>query len=110
MVDRVHTTAQYNLVWHRCSDLPCYVSINGARSLTAGAGVILQTAQEQALDAGLVFPLTFGAQGSAMVGGALSTNAGGSNVVRYSTACELCIGIEAVLPDGSVIEALTGLR
>lgn len=80
------------------------------RSMTVEAGVILQTAQEAASALGLVFPLTFGAQGSAMIGGALSTNAGGSNVVRYGTTRELCIGIEAVMPDGTVIEALTGLR
>lgn len=80
------------------------------RSMTVEAGVVLQTAQEHAQKQGLVFPLTFGAQGSAMIGGALSTNAGGSNVVRYGTTRELCIGIEAVLPDGSVINALTGLR
>ncbi|SFR13323.1 FAD-binding oxidoreductase [Poseidonocella sedimentorum] len=80
------------------------------RSITVEAGVVLQTAQERARDRGLVFPLTFGAQGSAMIGGVLSTNAGGSNVVRYGTARELCIGIEAVLPNGSVINALTGLR
>lgn len=80
------------------------------RSVTLEAGVVLQTAQEKALEQGLVFPLTFGAQGSAMIGGALSTNAGGSNVVRYGTTRDLCIGIEAVLPDGSIIDALTGLR
>ncbi|QKV17285.1 FAD-binding oxidoreductase [Oricola thermophila] len=81
-----------------------------ARTMTVEAGVVLEAAQQRALDEGLVFPLTFGAQGSCMIGGALSTNAGGSNVVRYGTARELCIGIEAVLPDGSVINALTGLR
>jgi FAD/FMN-containing dehydrogenase len=81
-----------------------------ARTMTVEAGVILETAQGKALEHELIFPLTFGAQGSAMIGGALSTNAGGSNVVRYGTTRELCIGIEAVLPDGSVIEALTGLR
>ncbi|GAA6179559.1 FAD-binding oxidoreductase [Shimia sp. NS0008-38b] len=81
-----------------------------ARTITLEAGVVLQTAQEHALSAGLVFPLTFGAQGSAMIGGALSTNAGGSNVVKYGTTRELCIGIEAVLPDGSVFNSLTGLR
>lgn len=80
------------------------------RTVTVEAGAVLQTVQERAVDAGLVFPLTFGAQGSAMIGGALSTNAGGSNVVKYGTTRELCIGIEAVLPDGSVINALTGLR
>jgi FAD/FMN-containing dehydrogenase len=81
-----------------------------ARSMTVEAGVILQTAQEAARDQGLAFPLTFGAQGSAMIGGVLSTNAGGSNVVKYGTTRELCIGIEAVLPDGSIIDGLTGLR
>ncbi|SFA68827.1 FAD/FMN-containing dehydrogenase [Poseidonocella pacifica] len=80
------------------------------RSITVEAGVVLQTVQERARDSGLIFPLTFGAQGSAMIGGALSTNAGGSNVVKYGTTRELCIGIEAVMPDGSVINALTGLR
>lgn len=82
----------------------------GARSITLEAGVILQTAQEQARELGLAFPLTFGAQGSAMIGGVLSTNAGGSNVVKYGTTRELCIGIEAVLPDGSIIDGLAGLR
>lgn len=82
----------------------------GARSITLEAGVVLQTAQEQAREQGLAFPLTFGAQGSAMIGGVLSTNAGGSNVVKYGTTRELCIGIEAVLPDGSIIDGLTGLR
>ncbi|RPE66529.1 FAD/FMN-containing dehydrogenase [Pacificibacter maritimus] len=80
------------------------------RSMTLEAGVILQNAQECAAENDLVFPLTFGAQGSAMIGGALSTNAGGSNVVKYGTTRESCIGIEAVLPDGSIINALTGLR
>lgn len=83
---------------------------SAARTLTLEAGVVLETAQNKALEQGLVFPLTFGAQGSCMIGGALSTNAGGSNVVRYGTTRELCIGIEAVLPDGSIINALTGLR
>jgi FAD/FMN-containing dehydrogenase len=87
----------------------CTVDV-GARSITLGAGVILQTAQEQAREQGLAFPLTFGAQGSAMIGGVLSTNAGGSNVVKYGTTRELCIGIEAVLPDGSILNGLTGLR
>ncbi len=81
-----------------------------ARTMTVEAGVVLETAQGKALEHGLIFPLSFGAQGSAMIGGALSTNAGGSNVVRYGTTRELCVGIEAVLPDGSVINALTGLR
>lgn len=82
----------------------------GGRTIVLEAGVILETAQTEALQHGLVFPLTFGAKGSAMIGGALSTNAGGLNVVRFGTARELCLGIEAVMPDGSIVNALTGLR
>jgi FAD/FMN-containing dehydrogenase len=60
----------------------------GGRTIVLEAGVILETAQTEALRHGLVFPLTFGAKGSAMIGGALSTNAGGLNVVRFGTARE----------------------
>ncbi|WGW05303.1 FAD-binding oxidoreductase [Tropicibacter oceani] len=81
-----------------------------ARTMTVEAGVILESAQDAAEQHGLTFPLTFGAKGSCMIGGALSTNAGGMNVLRYGTARELCVGIEAVLPDGSIVNALTGLR
>jgi FAD/FMN-containing dehydrogenase len=80
------------------------------RTVVAEAGVVLETLQDAALEKGLIFPLTFGAKGSCTIGGNLSTNAGGINVVRYGTARELCLGIEAVMPDGSVINALTGLR
>ncbi|WP_394701422.1 FAD-binding oxidoreductase [uncultured Roseibium sp.] len=80
------------------------------RTVVAEAGVILETLHERALEHGLIFPLMFGAKGSCTIGGNLSTNAGGSNVVRYGNTRELCLGIEAVLPDGSVINALTGLR
>ncbi|MBD1545432.1 FAD-binding oxidoreductase [Roseibium aggregatum] len=80
------------------------------RTVVAEAGVVLETLHERALEHGLIFPLMFGAKGSCTIGGNLSTNAGGSNVVRYGNTRELCLGIEAVLPDGSVINALTGLR
>ncbi|RWR33449.1 FAD-binding oxidoreductase [Sinirhodobacter populi] len=81
-----------------------------ARTVTAEAGVILQTLRELAAEHDLMFPLTFGAQGSAMVGGFLSTNAGGSNVVRYGVTRALCLGVEAVLVDGRVLNLLTGLH
>lgn len=81
-----------------------------ARTVTAEAGVVLETLQDMAADHGLMFPLTFGAKGSAMVGGFLSTNAGGSNVVRYGVTRALCLGIEAVLADGRVLNLLTGLH
>lgn len=81
-----------------------------SRTVIAEAGVVLETLHESALKHELVFPLMFGAKGSCTIGGNLSTNAGGSNVVRYGNTRELCLGIEAVLPDGSVINALNGLR
>ena len=80
------------------------------RTVTVEAGTVLETLHAAALEHKLIFPLMFGAKGSCTVGGNLSTNAGGSNVVRYGTTRELCLGIEAVMPGGSVINALTGLR
>jgi FAD/FMN-containing dehydrogenase len=81
-----------------------------ARVATVEAGVVLEALQSAVEAHDLVFPLMFGARGSCMIGGALSTNAGGSNVLRYGTARALCLGIEAVLPDGSIIDTLSGLR
>lgn len=81
-----------------------------SRTVTVEAGVVLETLHEAASKHDLIFPLMFGAKGSCTIGGNLSTNAGGSNVVRYGNTRELCLGIEAVMPDGSVINALTGLR
>lgn len=80
------------------------------RTVIAEAGVVLESLQDAALKQSLVFPLSFGAKGSCTIGGNLSTNAGGSNVVRYGNTRELCLGIEAVLPDGTVINGLKGLR
>ncbi len=81
-----------------------------SRTVVVEAGVVLETLQNATLEHELIFPLMFGAKGSCTIGGNLSTNAGGSNVVRYGNTRELCLGIEAVMPDGSVINALTGLR
>lgn len=81
-----------------------------ARSVTVEAGVVLETLQAAADEAGFVFPLSFGAKGSCTIGGNLATNAGGSNVVRYGNVRDLCLGLEAVLPDGSIVENLSGLR
>jgi FAD/FMN-containing dehydrogenase len=81
-----------------------------ARTATVEAGVVLERLHVAADEAELVFPLTFGAKGSCTIGGNLATNAGGSNVVRYGNARELCLGIEAVLPDGTIVNALSGLR
>jgi len=80
------------------------------RTVVADAGVVLEALQTYVEARDLLFPLTFGAKGSCSIGGNLATNAGGSNVVRYGNTRELCLGVEAVLPDGSVFNGLTGLR
>jgi FAD/FMN-containing dehydrogenase len=79
-------------------------------AMTVEAGVILQQAQEVAEEACRLFPLTIASQGSARIGGILSTNAGGVNVLRYGNARDLCLGVEAVLPDGSILHGLSPLR
>lgn len=81
-----------------------------AGEVTCGAGVILQTLHEAADAAGLRFALTLGGKGSATVGGLISTNAGGTQVLRHGTMRAQVAGIEAVLPDGSVYSALTPLK
>ncbi|MDQ2092052.1 FAD-binding oxidoreductase [Marimonas arenosa] len=78
--------------------------------IVAEAGVILQEIHEAAGAAGRLFPLSIAAKGSARIGGNLSTNAGGVNVLRYGNARDLCLGIDAVLPDGSIMHGLTRLR
>ncbi|MDA0361803.1 MAG: FAD-binding oxidoreductase, partial [Proteobacteria bacterium] len=74
------------------------------------AGVILSNLHMAVEEANLAFPLTFGAKGSAMLGGILSTNAGGSNVVRYGNTRSLCMGIEVVLPDGRIMNLMSELH
>ena len=73
-------------------------------SITVEAGVVLTSVHEAADDAGMLFPLSLGAQGTAMVGGLISTNAGGVQVLRYGMMRDLVLGIEAVLPDGAHLE------
>lgn len=78
--------------------------------LVAEAGAILANVQAAAEGAGRLFPLTLASEGSARIGGLLGTNAGGVNVLRYGNARALCLGLEAVLPDGSVWHGLKRLR
>ncbi|SDW12357.1 FAD-binding oxidoreductase [Litoreibacter albidus] len=78
--------------------------------LVAEAGVILSNVQDAAEAEGRVFPLSLASEGSARIGGNLSTNAGGVNVLRYGNARDLCLGVEAVLPDGSVLHGLSRLK
>ncbi len=74
------------------------------------AGVILADVQAAAEGAGRLFPLSLAAEGTARIGGNLSTNAGGTGVLRYGNARDLCLGIEAVLPTGEILNGLTRLR
>jgi FAD/FMN-containing dehydrogenase len=76
------------------------------RTITVEAGVPLQAVHQAAQEAGLLFPLDFGARGSATIGGCISTNAGGNSVVRYGMTREQVLGIEAVLADGTIISSM----
>lgn len=79
-------------------------------SMTVEAGCVLESLQQTAEGANRLFPLSLGSQGSAMIGGLISTNAGGVHVLRYGMTRELVLGLEAVLPDGTIWSGLTGLR
>ncbi|WP_095588779.1 FAD-binding oxidoreductase [Actibacterium ureilyticum] len=78
--------------------------------IVAEAGVILADLRAAAQGAGRLFPLSLASEGSARIGGCLATNAGGVNVLRYGNARDLCLGVEAVLPDGTVLNGLSRLR
>ena len=89
--------------------------LNAIRAIAPGhalaeAGVILETLHQAAADTGQRFPLTLGAKGSATIGGLVSTNAGGTQVLRFGPMRSLVEGLEAVLPDGSIHHGLTGLK
>jgi FAD/FMN-containing dehydrogenase len=79
-------------------------------TMTAEAGCILAKLQAAAAEVDRYLPLSLGSEGSCMLGGNLSTNAGGLNVIRYGMARELVLGLEVVLADGRVLDTLTGLR
>jgi len=83
---------------------------SAAHTMTVEAGMILASAQKAADDAGLLFPLSLAAEGSATIGGNLSTNAGGVAVLRYGMARDLVLGLEVVLADGRVLDLLRTLR
>ncbi|KIL97111.1 D-2-hydroxyglutarate dehydrogenase [Paramagnetospirillum magnetotacticum MS-1] len=79
-------------------------------TLTAEAGCILSNLQQAAAEADCLFPLSLGAEGSCRIGGNISTNAGGTNVLRYGNTRDLVLGLEVVLPDGQVWNGLKRLR
>jgi len=80
------------------------------RTMTVDAGCLLQHVQEAAATAGCLFPLSLASEGSCTVGGNLSTNAGGTAVLRYGNARELCLGLEVVTAQGEIWTSLRGLR
>jgi FAD/FMN-containing dehydrogenase len=80
------------------------------RLAVAEAGVILAKLHEASHEVGMRFPLTLGARGSCTIGGLASTNAGGTQVLKFGTMRSLVAGIEAVLPDGSIHDGLSGLK
>ena len=86
-------------------------SIDAANlTMTVDAGCILQTLQDTAEKAGFLFPLSLAAEGSCTIGGNLATNAGGTQVVRYGNARDLCLGLEVVTAQGEIWHGLSGLR
>lgn len=79
-------------------------------TITVEAGCVLQAVQAAAASSGLLFPLSLAAEGSCTIGGNLATNAGGTQVLRYGNARDLCLGLEVVTPQGEWLQALSGLR
>jgi FAD/FMN-containing dehydrogenase len=79
-------------------------------SMVAEAGCILANLQQAASEADRLFPLSLSAEGTCQIGGNLATNAGGLNVLRFGNARDLCLGLEVVLPDGTLLSSLNALR
>jgi len=79
-------------------------------TMVVEAGAILEEVHNASAAHDLIFPLTLASQGSARIGGLLATNAGGVNVIRYGNARDLVLGVEAVMPDGSIYHGLSPLR
>lgn len=81
-----------------------------AKTVTVEAGCVLESLHTAVEKENLYFPLNLGAKGSCQIGGNLATNAGGLNALRYGVARDLCLGLEAVMPDGRIMNLLSGLR
>jgi FAD/FMN-containing dehydrogenase len=100
-------TDDFVLSLERMNGIEAVDTVN--RTVTVGAGAVLQKVHAAAEDAGLLFPLDFGARGSATIGGNISTNAGGNSVIRYGMTREQILGVEAVLANGTIISSLKGV-
>lgn len=79
-------------------------------TMTVDAGVVLADIQRAAAEAGFLYPVSLASEGSCTIGGNIATNAGGTAVLRYGNTRDLVLGLEAVLPDGSIWNGLSGLR
>jgi len=88
----------------RMTEIESVDAVDGVATVQAGA--ILQSVQEQMASQGFLFPVDFGARGSCTIGGAVATNAGGINVLRYGMMRNVVLGLEAVLADGTVISSM----
>ena len=86
-------------------------ALDGANlTVTVEAGCVLQALQQHTHEAGFLFPLSLAAEGSCTIGGNLGSNAGGTQVLRYGNARELCLGLEVVTAQGEIWDGLSGLR
>jgi len=102
------STSQVMLSLQRMKQVIEFDPLNN--TMTVQAGCILAELQQLAIDNDRQFPLSHGGEGSAQIGGCLSTNAGGNAVLRYGMARDMVLGLQVVLPDGSILNALRGLR
>lgn len=100
----VSTAADVIVSLERMADIESVDTVDGVATIQAGA--ILQAVQEQVASQGFLFPVDFGARGSCTIGGAVATNAGGINVLRYGMMRNVVLGLEAVLADGTVISSM----
>lgn len=104
-------TKAHNTLMLSLERLNAIREINPAtRTAVVEAGVVLARIHDAVAAQGMIFPLLFGARGSAMIGGNLATNAGGSNVLRYGNSRALCLGLEVVLADGTVLDLMSHLH
>jgi FAD/FMN-containing dehydrogenase len=109
-VVRPGSTAEVAAVVKACAAAGVSIVPQGGNTGLVEAGCVLQTVQEAADRAGFLFPLSLAAEGSCTIGGNLATNAGGTQVVRYGNARDLCLGLEVVTAQGEVWQGLSGLR
>lgn len=108
LVDAGTPHGEIVLSLRRMQDIRAVDPFNNSLTIEAGAALVI--AQNAADDANRLFPLSLGSEGTATIGGLISTNAGGVAVLRYGMMRDLILGLEVVLPDGEIWDGLSGLR